>query len=228
MFEKFKELFSSENLLDAAYDTTLTMLEFDYKMYDASRRTLRESDSDELPFDIRRTDRKINKYEREVRRNVLTHLTVAGTHNLVPGLVLVSIVIDVERIGDYTKNISELARKHKNMLKGGMFEDELAGIEAAIEENFPRTIEVLKTQDNQKARQVMQAEDDIGRTSDKMLDEIILEKDTSLSVGDAVTLAMYVRHLKRINAHLTNIASSIINPFPRIGFREKEENGDQD
>ena len=228
MFEKFKELFSSENLLDAAYDTTLTMLEFDYKMYDASRRTLRESDSDELPFDIKKTDRKINKYEREVRRNVLTHLTVAGTHNLVPGLVLVSIVIDVERIGDYTKNISELARKHKNMLKGVDCESELAGIESAIEENFPRTIEVLKTQDKQKARQVMHVEDDIGRTSDKMLNEIILEKDTNLSVGDAVTLAMYVRHLKRINAHLTNIASSIINPFPRIGFREKEENNNQD
>ena len=226
MFEKFKELFSSENLLDAAYDTTLTMLEFDYKMYDASRRTLRESDSDELPFDIKKTDQKINQYEREVRRNVLTHLTVSGTHNLVPGLVLVSIVIDVERIGDYTKNISELARKHKSMLKGGMFEDKLAGIEKVIEENFPRTIEVLKTQDNEKARQVMHVEDDIGRTSDRMLNEIILEKDTSLSVCDAVTLAMYVRHLKRINAHLTNIASSIINPFPRIGFREEQDDDD--
>jgi len=226
MFEKFKELFSSENLLDAAYDTTLTMLEFDYKMYDASRRTLRESDSDELPFDIKKTDQKINQYEREVRRNVLTHLTVSGTHNLVPGLVLVSIVIDVERIGDYTKNISELARKHKSMLKGGMFEDKLSGIEKVIEENFPRTIEVLKTQDNEKARQVMHVEDDIGRTSDRMLNEIILEKDTSLSVCDAVTLAMYVRHLKRINAHLTNIASSIINPFPRIGFREEQEDDD--
>ncbi|MCK4371798.1 MAG: hypothetical protein KAW61_01570 [candidate division Zixibacteria bacterium] len=228
MFEKFKELFSSENLLDSAFKTTLTMMEFDYKMYDAARKTLRESDTDELPFDVRKTDRKINKFERQVRRQVITHLTISGTQNLAPGLALVSIVIDVERIGDYTKNISELARKHKNMLKGGMFEDKLAGIEKVIEENFSRTIEVLKTQDNQKARQVMQVEDDIGRISDKMLNEIILEKDTSLSVCDAVTLAMYIRHLKRINAHLTNIASSIINPFPRIGFSEKQENNDQD
>ena len=93
MFEKFKELFGSENLLDTAYKTTVTMLEFDYKMFDASRRTLRESNTAELPFDFKATDRKINKYEREVRRNVLTHLTVAGMQNLVPGLVLVSIVI---------------------------------------------------------------------------------------------------------------------------------------
>ena len=53
MFNKFKELFSSENLLDIAFNTTLTMLDFDYKMYDASRGSLRESDNAELPFDVR-------------------------------------------------------------------------------------------------------------------------------------------------------------------------------
>ena len=119
MFDKFKELFGSENLLDIAFDTTLTMLEYDHKMYTASKKTLRESDTDELPFDIKSLDRQINKYEREVRRNVLTHLSVAGTQNLVPGLALISIVIDVERIGDYTKNIAGLASLHKMKLKGG-------------------------------------------------------------------------------------------------------------
>ena len=33
MFDKFKSLFSSDNLLDTAYNTTLTMLEFDQRMY---------------------------------------------------------------------------------------------------------------------------------------------------------------------------------------------------
>ncbi len=71
MFQKFKELFSSENLLDTAYTTTVTMLEFDLKMYNAARTVLRDQDTAELPFDIKKMDRQINKYEREVRRNVL-------------------------------------------------------------------------------------------------------------------------------------------------------------
>ena len=75
MFKKFTDLFRSEDLLDEAFNTTLKMLEFDYKMYEASRTTLRETDTAELPFDIKATDRKINKYEREVRRNVLTRGT---------------------------------------------------------------------------------------------------------------------------------------------------------
>ncbi len=223
MFNKFRELFSSENLLDTAFKTTLTMLDFDYQMYEASRRSLRETDDAELPFDIRQMDRKINKYEREVRRNVLTHLTIAGTQNLVPGLVLVSIVIDVERIGDYTKNIVGLAKIHPHRLKGYMHEVTLVENEQMIESNFTKTIEVLKTQDKTKARTVLQAEEQIAKNSDTIVEDLIVNKNTAMSTADAVSLAMYARFLKRINAHLTNIASSIVNPFPRIGFREKKK-----
>lgn len=223
MFNKFKELFGSENLLDAAFNTTVTMLEFDHKMFDASRQTLRESDTDELPFDIRKTDREINKYEREVRRKVLTHLSIAGTQNLVPGLALVSIVIDVERIGDYTKNIAGLANLHKNRLKGGLFEDDLKSIEENIEKHFPQTITALKTQEKMEARNILQSEEEIGQKSDNIVKGMILNQDPSFGTSDSVALAMYARYLKRINAHLTNIASSIVNPFPRIGFREKDQ-----
>lgn len=223
MFNKFKELFSSENLLDTAFKTTLTMLDFDYQMYEASRKSLRESDNADLPYDIKQMDRKINKYEREVRRNVLTHLTIAGTQNLVPGLVLVSIVIDVERIGDYTKNIAGLAKIHPHRLDGFMHEATLVKNEKFIEENFLKVIEVLKTQDKDKARTVLQVEEQIGKNSDAIVEDLIVNTSETMSTANAVSIAMYARFLKRINAHLTNIASSIVNPFPRIGFREKPE-----
>ena len=221
MFDKFKELFSSENLLDSAFKTTLTMMEFDQKMYNAARTTLRESDTDELPFDVRKTDRKINKFERQVRRQVMTHLTIAGTQNLAPGLALVSIVIDVERIGDYTKNIVGLATLHKHRLHGGKYEQTLQEIEAVNEECFAKVIRVLKTQDKQAAREVMQLEEDIAKKAESIITNMVRGSDKKLSTADAVTVCMYARFLKRINAHLTNIASSTVNPFPRIGFREK-------
>ncbi|MCK4606935.1 MAG: hypothetical protein KAU35_06535 [candidate division Zixibacteria bacterium] len=222
MFEKFKELFSSENLLDSALNTTLTMMEFDHKMYDAARKTLRETDTDELPFDIRKTDRKINKFEREVRRQVMTHLTIAGTQNLAPGLALVSIVIDVERIGDYTKNIVGLASLHKKRLKGGAYETTLKEIEQVNDEVFPEVIEVLKSQDKKRGREVMLTEEETARKAESIITGMIRGQNNKLSIADAVCLCLYARHLKRINAHLTNIASSIVNPFPRIGFREKQ------
>lgn len=222
MFDKFKELFSSENLLDSAFRTTLTMMEFDQKMYDAARHTLRESDTDELPFDVRKTDRKINKFERQVRRQVMTHLTIAGTQNLAPGMALISIVIDVERIGDYTKNIVDLATMHKKRLHGGKYEAILKEIEKTNEDAFDKVIQVLKTQDKALAREVMQVEEETGKKVEAIISGVLAGKDKELDTASAVTLSMYARFLKRINAHLTNIASSIVNPFPRIGFREKK------
>ena len=226
MFKKFTDLFRSEDLLDGAFNTTLTMLEFDYKMYEASRTTLRETDTADLPFDIKATDRKINKYEREVRRNVLTHLAVSGAADLVPGLALVSIVIDVERIGDYTKNMYDLARRHEKRLLGGRFESGLKQIEIAIQENFPKTIQVLKDQDVELGREIMHKEEVIGKQAEQVVEEIMTTNDETLPVATQVGLALYSRHLKRINAHLTNIASAIVNPFPRIGFRDKSQDLD--
>jgi len=221
MFGKFKDLFRSEDLLDEALDTTIKMLEFDYKMYEATRISLRETDKAELPFDIKKTDRKINRYERQVRRHVLTHLAVSGPANLVPGLVLVSIVIDVERIGDYTKNMYELAVDHPKRLSGGPLKEELNQIEATIGENFPKVLKVLANQDKTVGRQVMRNEEDLSTLTDTIVSVMTRGKESKLGISGSVSLALYARYLKRINAHLTNIASSIVNPFPRIGFREK-------
>jgi phosphate transport system protein len=221
MFEKLKELFGSDNLLAEAGDISVKMMEFDHKMYEASKDTLRNSDTAVLPFDFKEMDQQINKYEREVRRNVLTHLTVAGTQNLVPGLSLVSIVIDVERIGDYTKNIADLAVHHPEKLHGGAHEESLKSIEDTIALNFPVVIDTLKNRNTEEAREVMGREEAAATHSDRIVHELITQRDPDHSRSDAVSMALYTRYLKRINAHLTNIASSMVNPFPRIGFREK-------
>ncbi len=223
MFEKFLKLFTKESLLDQAYDTTITMLKSDVEMFQASINTLRKKNNAELPFDIYEKDREINKYQREVRRNVLTHLTVSGVHNASAGLALVSIVIDVERIGDFTKNITELAQAHPERLDGGLFEGDLVTIEDITLKRFDLIIKALSEPDIDAARRVMSEYRDISKKCDKILDEIITEKDKSLTVHDAVVLALYFRYLKRIAAHLVNIASSVVNPFPRIGFRDKTQ-----
>lgn len=223
MYKKFLELFGKENLLDQAIELTVKMLETDREMFVASMESLRKRDNSSLPFDIYEKDKQINKFEREVRRNVLTHLTVAGTSNIVPGLVLVSIVIDVERIGDYTKNIVELARAHPTRLHGGIFEEELDRIEPIVMERFDHITKVIKDMDFELAKKIMSDHRNISTRVDKIIPEIINEKDQNLSAGDAVCLALYFRYLKRVAAHLTNIASSIRNPFPRIGFRSKED-----
>ena len=221
MLRKLKELFGSGSLLDTAYETTLTMLEFDHEMFRDSRNSLRESDTAELPYDFKHADRRINKFEREVRRQVLTHLAVVPQAALVSGLVLVTVVIDVERIGDYTKNIADLALQRPGRLRGGEFEERLSGIEAVIAEQFPAVIELMRQRNSEKAREILLSEYSIAKQSESIVTDLIARESVGSAPEDMLRLALYARYLKRINAHLTNIASSVVNPFPRIGFREK-------
>jgi len=224
MYKKFVELFGKENLLDHALVTTIGMLESDLEMFRASKESLRNRDNAKLPFNIYEKDKQINKFEREVRRNVLTHLTITGTHNIVPGLALVSIIIDVERLGDYAKNISELAEAHPSRLNAGAYEKDLAEIEQILIKRFEQIIVVLRGPDFELARQMMMEHREISSRCDKITSDLIRGKNTPESSSDAIVLALYFRYMKRIASHLTNIASSIVNPFPRIGFSAEEAN----
>ena len=222
MFTKYLSLWSKENLLVKAFKRTVRMLEDDREMFEAASHALRRTNTGKLTIDVYARDKKINKYEREVRRNVLTHLALAGKKDVVPGLSLVSVVIDVERIGDYTKNIADLAQAHPKQLPAGKYEKRLAELESEITERFQGFEQILIGSDVKLARALMKAHSDINIGLDEITMAMVKYTGDELSSSDAVALALYSRYLKRISSHLTNIASSAVNPFPRIGYREKQ------
>jgi Na+/phosphate symporter len=137
--------------------------------------------------------------------------------------VLVSIVIDLERIGDFTKNIVELAVNHAARLQGGKCEEDLFKIENAVEDSFKRTIECFKSADEEIGRELLKDYKWVSKAADQYLMDLVNEVDKNLGVGSAVTLALYFRSLKRINGHLRNITTSVVNPFHRIGFKPKKK-----
>ena len=222
MIKKFFELFRKDNLLQQAYDRSLEMLEADREMFLAASSSLREHDDARIELDIYARDQMINAYEREVRRKVLTHLALTSGQSIAAGLALVSIVIDIERIGDLTKNIVDLALRHPGRLDCGKIEPQVRKIETTVKTMFTLLIEALPEDDEDKAKEVMSEHWWIARRADELLASLIERTDPDLVCSEAVSAALYVRFLKRISAHLMNIASSIVNPFDRIGFREDD------
>jgi len=59
------------------------------------------------------------------------------------------------------------------------------------------------------------------RLCDRCLFALVKEEDKTVRAGDAASLALYFRWLKRINSHLRNITTSVVNPFDRIGFEPR-------
>ena len=221
MFKQIFEIFKSDSLYKQALGECHEMLNLDLTMFNASIKSLRKSDSADIDIDIFKMDKKINEFERDVRRKVMTHLAIGGKEDIGSGLVLVSVVIDIERIGDYTKNIYDLAVNHPRKLNGGSVEDRLAEIEKISFNLFDKSIQAFKSQNIEKAGGLMgDYKENISKQSDSITNDIIAGKIGDLEIGTASAVGLYARYLKRIAAHSRNLISSIVNPFERIGYPE--------
>ena len=221
MFKQIFNMFKADSLFEQALGECHEMLDIDLTMFKASIESLRKSDSADINIDIFSMDKKINAFERDVRRKVMTHLAIGGKEDISSGLVLVSVVIDIERIGDYTKNIYDLAVNHSKKLNGGSVEDRLAEIEKISFKLFEDTIDAFKNQDIEKARGLMGSyKKNISIQSDAITNDIIAGKISDLDTGSASAVGLYARYLKRIAAHSRNLISSIVNPFEKIGYPE--------
>jgi phosphate transport system protein len=222
MFKGFMSLFKQESLLDQALVDTQTMLQDVRTMVKASHHCLRLSDSTEMELDIALMDKAVNRYEAEVRRKVFTHLSVVGSENIYASLVLISIIIDVERVGDYAKNIMELATEHAPRLLAGPFEDDLKRIEdAVIGELLSAGIECFIEHKEEEAIALLHKMAWVNPACDRIVRVLVAgNEEMEISPRNQITLALYVRYMKRINAHWLNILTSVVNPFDRIGFRK--------
>ncbi|MCD6441680.1 MAG: hypothetical protein J7L86_07885 [Candidatus Marinimicrobia bacterium] len=221
MFKSFIQIWKKKDLSSQTLEKSLMTLEMDYQMYKEAVRSLRHCNDSDLCIDIYETDKQINKSERDIRKKVLTHLLMFDKAEIPAGLALASIVIDIERIGDYTKNIADLARLHPERLNGGKHENDLQNIEKRIDEFFQLTLEAFPESDIELARQVVKGYRKISKKC-TLISISLIKGEGEFNVADAVTLGLYLRFLKRVAAHLFNICTSIVNPFHRIGFSEKK------
>ena len=148
-------------------------------------------------------------------------MSVSAKPDINLGLVLTAIVIDIERIGDYTKNIVELAGAVPDPFDGLELHGEVAEIEKSMARMFDDIVPALEESDVVRARGIMGSHTIIASKVDEQVRALCSSEVLTGRSGHAVTVALYLRYLKRVSAHLKNVATSVVNPYHRIGFREK-------
>lgn len=216
MFREFFQLWKKTGLLSEALEEVERMLIVAKDMFSFSLRVLMDKEKEKE--DIYKIDRELNKLQRNVRRKILEHLSINPQQDVTSCLVLITIVIDIERIGDYSKNLIELSHKYPQRLKGKYIE-KIREIERDIEELFDGTIDAFNNADIDLAKQVMERHARIAIRCEKIMEELI--EDRKISPGVGIIYALLARYLKRVSAHLKNIASSVANPFHRLGYKPK-------
>tara|TARA_B000000441_G_C21730615_1_gene346022 strand:- start:53 stop:553 length:501 start_codon:yes stop_codon:yes gene_type:complete len=153
LFNDIIKIWKSDSLLSQAWDDSILMLKLSHDIFIKSIDSFNSHDSVEEIKALKKEDRKINDYQMTVRRKVLTYFSLETSSREVPnGLILVDMVVDIERIGDYCKNISDLTLMQKAPFDFGELKEEIAAMESEVRSRFSTTIQVIENQDEDLAR----------------------------------------------------------------------------
>jgi phosphate uptake regulator len=171
--------------------------------------------------DLYSRDVRVNQLEREIRKQVVAHLSISDSRADVPyGLLLVSLVKDVERMGDYAKNLADV-----NDIRSGGFEDddiaqELREIRRRVEESFQALSAVFATSDRERAVELIRKGKDTAHRCDTLIARIAR---SSYDANTATSMALGTRYYKRISGHALNVLSSIVMPIHKIDYFDEDE-----
>ena len=215
MFRKIFAIWKSDSLLNQALERTEKMFKLAAENFDISTTELIEN-LDTKRANIYMTDQKINECEKDVRRKVLEHLTINPKQDLSSSLILISVVKDLERIGDYEKNIVELAYHYPKKLEKNGYTNELIEISEKMSVILKDSLRVFMEADVKKAKNYYLFHRDVTQKTDSMTEKLL--EENRLNIREAVVYALFARYLKRIAAHLANILTSVINPFHLVGY----------
>jgi phosphate uptake regulator len=214
----FKSLFSwwhEDILLKQALEESAAAMETAGKMFSFAMDLLFEGVGEEQSiYDM---DKEVNDLQIEIRKKVLGHLTVNPEQDVTASLVLTTIIVDIERIGDFAKNIVELHHMAIGKLEDARYVPEIRNIRDKLEKAIPMTKQAFIDGDEEKGKSVIAEYVWVGHKCDNILESLV--GDESLKVREAVVYGLLFRYLKRVAAHLRNISSSVVNPFHRLGYR---------
>ena len=223
MFKRLFGLWHDEDLLQQAYSDAAAMLALAQEQFKKAISPLlmgAPTDADT----VYSMDRKINAHEIEIRRKVMEHLSIAPKQDTTAALVLTTIAIDIERIGDYGKNFFELWQLYGAAFCRCPIFDRISEIYSNVVTMFELTLKAFSDADAEIARKVMDAHIFNAKNCDEIVAALVrmpIGAD-ELAPNQEVLAALSARYLKRASAHLKNIASSVVNPFDRIGFKPPE------
>jgi phosphate uptake regulator len=168
---------------------------------------------------VYKMDIQVNRLERSVRKRVITHLSTSRGH-INYCLLMMSLVKDAERIGDYLKNVTEVSELGGSAVPEGELRDELNDLIGVAHMLFEKTPTILDSQDTEVAMQAIEE----GRAANKRCDQLLVQLAKSdLSASETTSMVLLTRFYKRIGAHLANLLSSIVMPLHKLDYYDEKE-----
>lgn len=215
MWKELFQVLSDNNPVEPMTQELMQMLEITKEMSSLVHKHVFDQDFGvDQRAAIYKLDIKVNKLERSIRKRVITHLSISHDH-VSYCLLLMSLIKDAERVGDYLKNISEVPELGGAQIPDGPLKTELQEIIDLAVEMLKTTPDILANEDTERATDLLQ----LGRNTGKRCDVLLVELAKSdLTAAQTTSMVLLTRFHKRLGAHLLNILSSVVMPLHKIDF----------
>lgn len=216
MLKEIVALWKGETFMEKVVREFGEMLSDDEYLYTLAWETfLGRIDIEQTKKPFYEKDISVNKREREIRRMLVEHLSIHPRQDISGCLAMMSLVKDAERIGDYSKNIFEIAIVLQGVFEEMKYIERLSSIQKRIADRFPLLKEAFLESDEDAAKRILNGYEAIKAECNKILSHLLSEE---MPTREAVATALLSRYLKRINSHMSNIASGLVYPLDQIDF----------
>jgi phosphate uptake regulator len=179
---------------------------------------LGQSSPHEIGAELRATDHRVNAAERDIRRELVVHASVHGAIDTPAILIYMSIVKDIERIGDYAKNIFDLASDGAD-LSTGKYTGEITSLASEIPDFLESAAKAFNDRDAETSKALLHRGDELLDRFDERVSALVREEHPD---HQAVAVALAHRYLKRIVAHGMNVLSSVVMPVDRLDYFDED------
>lgn len=227
MFKQILEALTGQHPMQAASDRFNEMLRLSLEMVSEANavywgRVLTPVERTAL-YD---KDVRVNKLQRKIRKNIIGNLSSPVPSDVPFALLMMSLVKDVERIGDYCKNLVEVPQLCgsdtegvAHVLPDDAVAAELKQIAQAIEKLAREAGGVYEVGNQERARELTLEGRDSAKRCDKLIAQIARGDYTA---EQAVDLTLGVRFYKRLNAHMLNLMSSLLMPLHKLDYYDEK------
>jgi phosphate uptake regulator len=219
MLRELLDLVRAKSPLSTMFSEFAQMIEIVEWMFDTSIQVLMsDKPAQEVNDEIYAKDREVNEHQRSIRRKIIRHLTLQPGSDVPACLVMMSVVKDAERMGDFCKNIFELGAMFHVSFDSGRYKTPFIELSEQVENLFGKTRKAFERSDGEIARAIITKGNDISKQCDMMLKQLIVDK---LSTDKAVAYTLLARYFKRISSHLVNIATSVVTSVDNLDYLDE-------
>ncbi|MFT4539753.1 MAG: phosphate uptake regulator [Planctomycetota bacterium] len=191
----------------------LQMLQDGRHIFDAATNCLLGgTDSSVIREDLFLTDQRINATEQLIRREIVVHGSIHGAATFPALLVMMSLVKDAERIGDYGKNIFGMAHEGAE-IDDEKLHGELVVLKDQISTLLVRAHGLFDSRDDGRAHTFLEDTHTVERMCDERVGEMLKVTDRNMA---AMVLAY--RYFKRVASHTGNIVTSLVMPIDKLDY----------